>query len=122
MADTQIPATLCGLTVRQWFKKIVVFAFTMFLLSWFYGWASTLAYPKDRQFGFGHGALHGALMPMALPSLVLGKDVEIFAANNAGRPYKIGYIVGINLCGLVVFGSAFWKPKKNPDPSDRFCH
>jgi len=49
---------------------------------------------------------------MALPSLVLGQDVDIFAANNSGRRYKIGYICGINLCGLIVFGSAFWKPKK----------
>ena len=51
-------------------------------------------------------------MPMALPSLVTGQNVEIFATNNNGRPYKIGYIVGINICGLLVFGSAFWKPKK----------
>jgi hypothetical protein len=29
-------------------------------------------------------------------------------ANNSGRPYKIGYIVG-RLCGLLVFGLALWK-------------
>src|ERR1043165_9152274 len=110
MADNSNPATICGLTSRQWVKKIVVFALTILLLSWFYAWASPWAYPKDRSLGFGHGALHGALMPMALPSLVTGQNVEIFAANNSGRPYKIGYIVGINLCGLLVFGSAFWKP------------
>ena len=101
-----------GLTLRGWLKKIVVFAITIAVLSWFYGWASPWAYPKDRALGFGHGALHGALMPMALPSLVTGQNVDIFAANNTGRPYKIGYIVGINLCGLLVFGSAFWKPTK----------
>jgi len=60
--------------------------------------------------------LHGALMPMALPSLVIGQDVDIFAANNSGRPYKIGYIFGINLCGLIFFGAAFWKPKKKSIP------
>jgi hypothetical protein len=105
-------ATLCGLTTRQWIKKVIVFAMTMLLLSWLYGWAAPHAYPKDHPSGFGLGALHGALMPMALPSLILGQDVEIFAANNSGRPYKIGYIVGINVCGLIVFGSAFWKPKQ----------
>lgn len=112
MPDTQTDARFAGLTPREWIKKVVVFAVTILLLSWFYGWASPGAYPKDRPLGFGHGALHGALMPMALPSLVLGQDVEIFAANNSGRPYKIGYIVGINLCGLLVFGSMFWKPKR----------
>jgi hypothetical protein len=112
MPDATQPARCCGLTAREWIKKILVFAATILLLSWFYAWVSPHAYLKDRPLGFGHGALHGALMPMALPSLVLGQDVEIFAANNSGRPYKIGYIVGINLCGLLVFGSAFWKPKK----------
>lgn len=56
-------------------------------------------------------------MPMALPSLVMGQDVEIFAKNNSGRPYKIGYIVGINLCGLIVFGSVFWKPGRRNETS-----
>jgi hypothetical protein len=112
MAHPPIFSLCCGLTTGQWIKKIAGFALTMVLLSWFYGWASPQAYPKDRPLGFGHGVLHGALMPMALPSLVLGRDVEIFATNNSGRPYKIGYIVGINLCGLLVFGSAFWKPRR----------
>jgi hypothetical protein len=111
MADTPIPSSLGGLTIRQWLKKSLVFAATILLLSWFYTWAAPHAYPQDRALGFGHGALHGALMPMALPSLVLGQNVQIFAVNNSGRPYKIGYIVGINLCGLLVFGSAFWKPR-----------
>jgi hypothetical protein len=112
MPDQNIPAVYFGLTPRQWLKKIVVFAMTIALLSWLYGWASPWAYPKDRALGFRHGALHGALMPMALPSLVTGLNVDIFASNNTGRPYKIGYIVGINVCGLLVFGSAFWKPKR----------
>ena len=113
MADMPIFTKLFGLTIHQWIKKIVVFAAAILLLSWFYAWASPHAYPKDRPLGFGHGVLHGALMPMALPSLVTGQDVEIFATNNSGRPYKIGYIVGINFCGLLVFGSLFWKPQKN---------
>lgn len=81
------------------------------LLGWFYAWAAPFAYPQDRTPGFPHGVLHGALMPMALPSLLLGHDVEIFAANHNGRRYKIGYICGINLCGLLFFGTAFAKPR-----------
>ena len=117
MPDATEPGRCCGLTLGQWLKKIVVFVVTIVLLSWFYGWASPRAYPTDRPLGFGHGALHGALMPMALPSLVLGQNVQIFATNNTGRPYKIGYIVGINLCGLLVFGSAFWQPGKQTGPA-----
>ena len=49
---------------------------------------------------------------IALPTLVIGKDVAIYDDNNSGRIYKIGYICGINLCGLVFFGLAFWRPKR----------
>ena len=38
-------------------------------------------------------------MPAALPGLVGGNDLPIYAPNNLGRPYKIGYIVGLNTCG-----------------------
>ena len=118
MAATNAPARFAGLTLRHWIKKAAVFLLVLVLFGWFYGWASPRAFPKERQFGFGYGALHGALMPMALPSLVMGEDVEIFAANNSGRPYKLGYIVGINLCGLVFFGSLFWKPKQKTAPAE----
>jgi len=74
-------------------------------------------FPKDAPAGFGHGVLHGALMPMALPSLLMGMNVEIFSANQTGRLYKVGYICGINLCGLIFFGSLFWKPSKKPAPT-----
>jgi len=71
-------------------------------------------YPRESALGFRYGVVHGGLMPMALPSLLMGQDVEIFASNNSGRGYKLGYIVGINLCGLIFFGSAFWRPRAKP--------
>lgn len=74
-------------------------------------------FPKNKSAGFGIGMLHGALMPMALPSLVMGQDVEIYAANNSGRTYKLGYIAGINICGLIFFGSVFWRPRNSPSPN-----
>ena len=112
MPESETAARFAGLTFRDWIKKIVVFLVVTVAMGWFYGWASPRVYPHDRRVGFGYGMLHGALMPMALPSLVMGQEVDIFAANNSGRLYKIGYICGINLCGLMFFGSAFWKPKK----------
>jgi hypothetical protein len=59
--------------------------------------------------GFGRGLLHGALMPMALPNLVIGQNVTIYAPNNTGRRYKLGYTVGVNGCGAVFFGMFFWR-------------
>ena len=57
---------------KLWLKKIVCFLTASVLIGWFYGWSSPRAFPKNTTFGFGYGMLHGALMPLALPSLVMG--------------------------------------------------
>jgi hypothetical protein len=88
------------------------------LLGLGYGWAAPRFYEPDRTAGFPLGVLHGSLMPMALPSLLLGKDVPIYAPRSTGRNYKLGYILGINLCGLLFFGSAFWRPRNRQPERD----
>jgi hypothetical protein len=59
--------------------------------------------------GFVRGMVHGAAMPLAMPNLVVGSDVSIYADNNTGRTYKLGYTLGVNGCGLVFFGFFFWR-------------
>jgi len=112
MDSTQAPASKRHGLIRRLLRKVVILAIATVVLGWFYGWASPWAFPKNKTAGFGLGILHGALMPLALPSLVLGRDVEIFAADNSGRFYKIGYICGIDICGLVFIGPLFWRPKR----------
>jgi hypothetical protein len=116
MPPRQARALIARLPLRTWLKKAAVFLTVAVILGWFYGWASPWAFPREHRAGFGYGMLHGALMPMALPSLVMGKDVDIYTMNNSGRPYKLGYIAGINLCGLVFFGSAFWRSARTTPP------
>jgi len=65
-----------------------------------------------RPAGFGRGMVHGALMPLALPNLLAGYDVAIYAVINNGRFYKLGYTLGVNLCGLVFFGLFFWRVRR----------
>ncbi|HEX9045564.1 MAG TPA: hypothetical protein VF988_00940 [Verrucomicrobiae bacterium] len=76
------------------------------------GWATPRFYRADYTAGFGTGLLEGALMPAALPGLVGGKDLPIYAPNNDGRGYKIGFILGLNTCGTFFFGVAFWQPRR----------
>ncbi len=84
---------------------------------WAYDWAAPRFYGPERVPGYRLGVLHGALMPIALPSLLMGKDVPIYSPNNTGRMYKLGYICGINLCGLLFFGFTFRSPKRpKPEP------
>ena len=66
----------------------------------------------DQPSGFGQGMVHGALMPLALPNLLVGDDVTIYAVNNTGRNYKLGYIAGVNACGLIFFGYLFWRGRR----------
>jgi hypothetical protein len=65
-----------------------------------------------RPAGFGRGALQGALMPMALPNLLIGRDVVIYSTNNTGVRYKLGYTAGVNVCGAVFFGFLFWRLRR----------
>src|SRR5262245_36744530 len=62
--------------------------------------------------GFAQGMVQGALMPMALPNLLIGDDMTIYAPNNIGRMYKLGYIAGVNACGLIFFGYFFWRLRR----------
>lgn len=114
MSDPVTSRRFADLTFRDWVKKVILFVAVAVFFGWIYGWASVRMFPKETRFGFAHGVVHGAMLPLALPTLVMGRDVELFGANNTGRTYKIGYICGLNLCGLIFFGSAFWKPKPKP--------
>jgi hypothetical protein len=111
MDDRQPPARPASDLLRRLLRKTLTVAVVTVVFGWFYGWASPRAFPKNQTAGFKYGVLHGALMPLSLPTLVMGRDVPIYAPDNTGRGYKIGYICGINACGFIFFGAAFRKPK-----------
>lgn len=121
MPATQASARGAGFSVKKLISKAAILVTVGIIFGWVYAWASPRVFPRDVRAGFGLGIAHGALMPMALPSLVIGKEVEIYAVNNSGRAYKLGYIMGINLCGLVFFGSAFWRPAKSSSRENVPC-
>jgi hypothetical protein len=64
---------------------------------------------EGRVAGFVTGMAHGALMPCGFPMLLAGQDLPIYAERNSGRTYKLGYTLGVNLCGAVFFGSVYWR-------------
>ena len=59
--------------------------------------------------GLGRGILHGAIMPLAMPGLLIGNDADIYSASNTGRSYKLGYTLGVDLCGAAFFGWSFFR-------------
>jgi hypothetical protein len=92
--------------------KIIALTAISLALIFAQGWAAPRYYQSDYVAGFCTGLLEGALMPAALPGLLGGHDVPIYAPNNEGRSYKIGYILGLNTCGTFFFGVAFWQPRR----------
>ncbi len=92
--------------------KIIVLTALGAALGLTQSWASTRTYKPEPVAGFHLGLLHGLLMPAALPGLLMGQDLPIYAPNNAGRAYNIGYIFGINTCGTIFFGIGFWQPRR----------
>jgi len=94
------------LRVIRTVATILVFAF---IIGWFLQRSAEALNRTNERAGFGRGLLHGALMPLALPNLLVGKDVPIYAVNNTGVPYKLGYTAGVNVCGAIFFGTCFWR-------------
>ena len=110
------PASSGSRRLRTWGIKLIRLVLAGVLLGFCYKEAVPRLYHPESRAGFWVGSVHGFLMPVALPDLLAGEDVPIFAANNTGRNYKLGYIAGINLCGLIFFGMAF-RPQKEKNPA-----
>lgn len=99
--------------VKEVTVKIVILVALGLLLGFGHGSAaSSRFYSPERVAGFHSGVIQGMLMPAALPALLMGKDLPIYAPNNTGRTYNIGFLLGVNTCGIVFFGIAFWRPRK----------
>jgi hypothetical protein len=108
MTDTsiQVPALQ-----RFWrfFLRLAIFLLLAFTIGAVLNRISSTLERDARPAGFSRGVLQGALMPMALPNLLVGRDVAIYAVKNTGLHYKLGYTAGVNSCGAIFFGFVFWR-------------
>ena len=94
---------------RSMLPRVIFFVVMAFVLGWAMDF-STRHSQAGKPAGLWWGFVHGALMPTAMPSLLAGRDVAIYASNNTGVGYKLGYTMGVNACGLLFFGLLFWRP------------
>ena len=92
-------------------RVLAVLAFAA-VVGWVLNCISRTLQESPRPAGFVRGVVQGALMPMSMPNLLVGKDVSIYAANNTGLTYKLGYTAGVNGCGAIFFGFFFWRVRK----------
>ena len=111
MSDTQVQRTLAR-RVSQILIRLLMIATLAFCIGWTLNQVAR-ELEKSRQLaGFARGVLQGALMPMSLPNLLVGNNVTIYAENNTGVGYKLGYTTGVNSCGTIFFGFFFWRLRR----------
>jgi hypothetical protein len=109
MSPTQPKATV---SPQLWWRiaaRLVLIVIVGMIMIWVVQKSSARLDASTKPAGFARGLLHGALMPMALPNLIVGHNPTIYAPNNIGRFYKLGYTAGVNGCGLIFFGAFFWR-------------
>ena len=109
MPDTQAKVSTPLQTGGKILKRLLVLFAVATAFTWVLNHSSAPAGTDAPPAGFAQGMLHGALMPGALPHLLLGEDVTIYSPHNSGRLYKLGYTVGVNGCGAIFFGIFFWR-------------
>ena len=93
-------------------RRVALLVALGFAIGWTLNRTEAALERRQEPAGFVRGVVQGALMPITLPNLVFGHDVAIYAANNTGRTYKMGYTLGVNGCGLIFFGFFFWRVRK----------
>lgn len=109
MLDKQVKAAPPHGPARKILLRILSFLIAAVVIGCVTGFFSRVSNQGSGPAGFARGVLHGALMPCALPNLLVGKNVTIYASNNTGRTYNLGYTVGVNGCGAIFFGFFFWR-------------
>jgi len=94
-------------------RNVIVRIASIILLAFIIGWTlNQISRHLDRGMrpaGFARGLMQGAMMPAAMPNLLVGHDIAIYSVNNNGVFYKLGYTMGVNSCGAVFFGAFFWR-------------
>jgi hypothetical protein len=121
MSDTQAKVAASPRSWGKFLARLLYVLLLAVLIGWVLKRVSVTINESARPAGFAQGLVQGAMMPCALPNLLVGIDVPIYAQNNTGLSYKLGYTVGVNGCGAIFFGIFFWRlnrwKKRNDAPA-----
>src|SRR5579864_894509 len=112
MIDTQSEAVKPPIKRQTLLRRIFTFLIVALCIGLLMRQMSRSVANSTEPAGFLRGTVQGALMPCAFPNLLVGNDVTIYAPNNTGRTYKLGYTFGVNACGAIFFGWFFWRVRK----------
>jgi len=92
--------------VRRWWRLVGILVVAL-SVGFALRWVGHRLEARGVTAGLGQGFFQGATMPLAFPTLLVGADVIIYAVDNNGIPYKLGYILGVTGCGAGFFGAVY---------------
>ncbi len=67
---------------------------------------------QGQQYGFLYGMLHGFIAPFAFIGMALDNDVVMYAQNNTGTWYALGFLIGSGGWGVLGGKTLFGDKKK----------
>ena len=109
MSAISVPLAAPRRAKRHVVPRIASIILLAFVIGWALNQISRRLDRGQRPAGFARGVIQGAMMPAAMPNLLVGYDVAIYSPNNNGVFYKLGYTMGVNACGAVFFGAFYWR-------------
>lgn len=112
MSATTLPISTSARARWNLVPRLASILLLAFLIGWMLNRVAQQLDQSRRPAGFVRGLVQGALMPASMPNLLIGHDVVIYAVNNTGVFYKLGYTMGVNSCGAVFFGMFYWRLKR----------
>ena len=112
MSATVLNASEAARPRRNLVKRLASILLLAFLIGWVLNRVAQQLERANHPAGFVRGLVQGALMPASMPNLLVGHDVVIYAVNNNGVFYKLGYTLGVNGCGALFFGMFYWRMKR----------
>ena len=112
MKDSSPTTISPALRIGKFLWRIATIVCAATIVGWILNQLTISLNTSGQLAGFWHGVVQGAMMPCAMPNLLFGNDVTIYASYNTGLTYKLGYTVGVNICGALFFGLSFWRLRK----------
>lgn len=91
---------------------LVFFSATVFLLSSCAQKEVVDACLEGRTYGFWYGLLHGIIAPIGFFGMLFQDDVVMYASNNNGAWYALGFLIGSGGWGILG-GKTLGSKKKN---------
>lgn len=87
--------------IRKWLPAIFIIVIFLLMLASCSNTENVEACLAGKQFGFWNGLWHGIIAPIDLVLMLFRDDISVFATNNNGAWYALGFLIGSGGWGVM---------------------